>query len=209
MDAEHLLLALLDQSGGLIPRLLERAQIDVPALRAGLERQLEGRPSVSGPGAAPGEVYVSRALSQVLDAAEAEAERLKDEYVSVEHVLLAMIERAPAPPPGRLLKEHGVTRERFLQTLTEVRGSQRVTSATPESAYEALEKYGRDLVAEARLGTARPGDRPRRRDPPRDPDPVPQDQEQPGARRRPGRRARPRSWRASRSGSCAATCPRG
>ena len=154
VDAEHLLLALLDQPDGLIPRLLERLQADVSALRAGLESQLEGRPKVSGPGAAPGEVYVSRALSQLLDAAEAEAGRLKDEYVSVEHVLLAMIESRTAA--GRLLKEHGVTRERFLQTLTEVRGSQRVTSATPESAYEALEKYGRDLVAEARLGRLDP-----------------------------------------------------
>ena len=156
VDAEHLLLALLDQSAGLVPSLLQRAQIDVPALHAGLERQLEGRPSVSGPGAAPGQVYVSRALSQVLDAAEAEAERLKDEYVSVEHVVLAMIETGSGTTAGRLLKEHGVSRELFLQTLTQVRGSQRVTSATPESAYEALEKYGRDLVAEARLGRLDP-----------------------------------------------------
>jgi ATP-dependent Clp protease ATP-binding subunit ClpB len=156
VDAEHLLLALLDQSAGLVPSLLQRAQIDVPALRAGLERQLEGRPSVSGPGAAPGQVYVSRTLSQVLDAAEAEAERLKDEYVSVEHVVLAMIETGSGTATGRLLKEHGVSRELFLQTLTQVRGSQRVTSATPESAYEALEKYGRDLVAEARLGRLDP-----------------------------------------------------
>src|SRR3954470_2691923 len=151
VDVEHLLLALLEQPDGLIPRLLERLDANVQSVRESLERQLETRPRVSGPGAAPGEVRVSRALGLLLDGAEKEAQRLKDEYVSVEHVLLAMIESGSASAAGRLLAENGVTRERFLQTLTEVRGSQRVTSATPESAYEALEKYGRDLVAEARL----------------------------------------------------------
>jgi ATP-dependent Clp protease ATP-binding subunit ClpB len=156
VDVEHLLLALLDQPDGLVPRLLARSDVNVDALRSAVERQLEGRPQVSGPGAAPGEVYVSRTLSQLFDAAEKEADRLKDEYVSVEHVVLAMIESGSQTAAGRLLKEHGVTRESFLQTLTDVRGSQRVTSATPESAYEALEKYGLDLVAEARLGRMDP-----------------------------------------------------
>jgi ATP-dependent Clp protease ATP-binding subunit ClpB len=156
VDVEHLLLALLDQPEGLVPRLLMRADVDADALRTALELHLEGRPRVSGPGAAPGQVYVSRALSQLLDAAEREAERLKDEYVSVEHVLLAMIATAADTGTGRLLREHGVNRERFLDILTQVRGSQRVTSATPESAYEALEKYGRDLVQEARLGRLDP-----------------------------------------------------
>src|SRR4051794_14177511 len=92
VDVEHLLLALIEQSDGLIPRLLERAGVDLPGLTAAVEQHLEGRPRVSGPGAAPGEVFVSRTLGQVLDAAEREAERLKDEYVSVEHVALAMID---------------------------------------------------------------------------------------------------------------------
>ncbi|HEY0361338.1 MAG TPA: ATP-dependent chaperone ClpB [Solirubrobacteraceae bacterium] len=156
VDVEHLLLALLDQSEGLIPRLLMRAEVDSDSLRGALERYLEGRPRVSGSGAAPGQVYVSRALSQVLDAAEQEAERLKDEYVSVEHVLLAMVASGTDTGAGRLLREHGVTRERFLEVLTQVRGSQRVTSSNPETAYEALEKYGRDLVTEARLGRLDP-----------------------------------------------------
>src|SRR3954462_14245529 len=95
VDVEHLLLALLDQPEGLIPRVLMGAEVDSDSLDGALERYLEGRPRVSGPGAAPGQVYVSRALSQVLDAAEREAERLKDEYVSVEHVLLAMIATGP------------------------------------------------------------------------------------------------------------------
>src|SRR2546423_1789906 len=156
VEVEHLLLALLDQPEGLVARLLLRTEVDVDALHAALERHLEGRPRVSGPGAAPGEVYVSRALSQLLDAAQGEADRLKDEYVSVEHVLLAMIESGSGTAAGRLLREHGITRERFLEVLTQVRGAQRVTSATPESAYEALEKYGRDLVDRARRGKMDP-----------------------------------------------------
>jgi ATP-dependent Clp protease ATP-binding subunit ClpB len=156
VDVEHLLLALLEQPEGLVPRLLLRAEVDADALRTALERHLEGRPRVSGPGAAPGQVYVSRALSQVLDAAEQEAQRLKDEYVSVEHVLLAIVATGTETGAGRLLREHGVTRERFLEVLTQVRGSQRVTSSNPETAYEALEKYGRDLVSEARLGRLDP-----------------------------------------------------
>ncbi|MCW3026605.1 MAG: protein disaggregation chaperone [Solirubrobacterales bacterium] len=156
VDVEHLLLALLEQPEGLIARLLTRAGADPDGLRSALEKDLEGRPRVSGPGAAQGEVRVSRALGVLLDDAQQEAERLKDEYVSVEHVLLAMIESGSRTTAGRLLGEQGLTRERFLETLTEVRGSQRVTSATPESAYEALEKYGRDLVLEARSGRLDP-----------------------------------------------------
>jgi ATP-dependent Clp protease ATP-binding subunit ClpB len=156
VETEHLLVALLEQSDGLVPRLFERSQVDVAALRAAVEEHLERLPRTTGPGAAPGEIYVSRTLSQLLDTAQREADRLKDEYVSVEHVVLAMIESGSQAAAGRLLKEHGVTRERFLESLTQIRGSQRVTSATPESAYEALEKYGRDLVDEARTGRMDP-----------------------------------------------------
>src|SRR4051794_22050674 len=156
VDVEHLLLALIEQPDGLVSRLLERLDANVAALREALDHNLQGRPRVSGPGAGAGEVRVSRALGLLLDAAEGEAKRLKDEYVSVEHVLLAMIEAGSSSPAGRVLAEHGVTRERFLQILTQVRGSQRVTSATPESAYEALEKYGIDLVQEARKGKMDP-----------------------------------------------------
>jgi ATP-dependent Clp protease ATP-binding subunit ClpB len=156
VDVEHLLLALLEQPEGLVSRLLSGMDTSVAALQAAVEQHLEGRPSVSGPGAKPGEVYVSRTLGQLLDTAQREADRLKDEYVSVEHVLLAMIETGSQTAAGRLLKEHGVTRERFLEILTQVRGNQRVTSANPEVAYEALEKYGRDLVVEARTGKMDP-----------------------------------------------------
>jgi ATP-dependent Clp protease ATP-binding subunit ClpB len=156
VDVEHLLLALLEQPEGLVPRLLSGMDVSGGALRTAVEQHLQGRPSVSGPGAKPGEVYVSRTLGQLLDTAQREADRLKDEYVSVEHVLLAMIETGSQTAAGRLLEEHGVSRDRFLETLTKVRGNQRVTSATPEGSYEALEKYGRDLVVEARTGKMDP-----------------------------------------------------
>jgi ATP-dependent Clp protease ATP-binding subunit ClpB len=156
VDTDHLLLALLEQSEGLVPRLLMRADVDTGSLRAALERALESRPRVSGPGAGEGQIGVTRALSQVLDAGEKEAERLNDEYVSVEHVLLALLASGNSTVAGRLLREHGADRERLLEVLTQVRGAQRVTSATPETAYEALEKYGRDLVVEARDGRLDP-----------------------------------------------------
>jgi len=156
VEPEHLLVALLEQQGGLVPRLLAGMDVDVAALLADAEREVARRPRVSGPGAAPGQVYVSRALSELLDQAGQEAQRLRDDYVSVEHVVLAMIASGSANGAGRVLAKHGVTAERFMGVLAEVRGAQRVTSATPETAYEALEKYGRDLVEEARSGRLDP-----------------------------------------------------
>ncbi len=153
VDADHLLLALLDQADGLVPRLLERAEIEAGAVRAEIERQLERRPRVSGSGAS-GDVRVTRALAGVLEGGEREAEQMKDDYVSVEHLVLALLGTETAA--ARVLKDHGLTRERLLEVLTEVRGAQRVTSAMPEAAYEALEKYGRDLVAEAARGKMDP-----------------------------------------------------
>ena len=150
VDGEHLLLALLDQADGLVPRLLTAVGADPDAIRADLEAELSRRPKVTGPGAEPGQVYVTQRLSRLLDAAEREARRLKDEYVSVEHLLVALVEEGPQTAAGRVLRNHGVTRDGFLQALTQVRGNQRVTSAMPEVTYEALEKYGRDLVADAR-----------------------------------------------------------
>ncbi|GIH02837.1 chaperone protein ClpB [Rhizocola hellebori] len=152
VDGEHLLLALLDQPDGLTARLIP----DSAALRADVERDLQSRPRVSGPGATPGQVFVTQRLARILDTAEREAKRLKDEYVSVEHLVLALADEGSSTAAGRRLKEHGVTRETFLAELTRIRGNQRVTSAMPEAAYEALEKYGRDLVADARAGRLDP-----------------------------------------------------
>ena len=156
VDGEHLLLALIDQPEGLVPRLLDQAGTDVDALRADVESDLARRPRVSGPGAQPGQVMITKRLAGVLEAAEREAKRLKDSYVSVEHLVMALAEEGTGSAAGRILARHGVTRESFLAALTTVRGNQRVTSATPEGAYEALEKYGRDLVAEGRSGRLDP-----------------------------------------------------
>ncbi|PVE11239.1 ATP-dependent chaperone ClpB [Streptomyces scopuliridis] len=156
VDGEHLLLALLGQRDGLVPRLLDQAGVDPAALRTAVEGELSRRPRSTGPGAAPGQVFVTQRLSRLLESAEQEARRLKDEYVSVEHLMMALADEGSATAAGRLLKDHGLTKEAFLSALTRIRGNQRVTSATPEAAYEALEKYGRDLVAEARSGTLDP-----------------------------------------------------
>jgi ATP-dependent Clp protease ATP-binding subunit ClpB len=156
VDGEHLLAALIDQPEGLVARLLTAADVDVATLRADLQRELERRPKVSGPGVSPGQVSVTRRLARVLEAAEREAKRLKDEYVSVEHLVMALAEEGTSTAAGRILAGHNVTRDSFLSALTRVRGNQRVTSATPEGSYEALEKYGRDLVAEAQSGKLDP-----------------------------------------------------
>jgi ATP-dependent Clp protease ATP-binding subunit ClpB len=156
VDGEHLLAALLDQPGGLVPRMLAQADVDAGQLGAELDAELARLPKVSGPGVPPGQVAITQRLARLLDAADREAGRLKDEYVSVEHLLLALIEEGTAASAGRLLHGSGLTRDAFLSALTSVRGNQRVTSATPEAAYEALEKYGRDLVAEAESGRLDP-----------------------------------------------------
>jgi len=154
VDVEHLLRALIADDDGLAPRLVGFAGVDTDALRGDLDAELRRRPSVSGPGAAPGQVFVTQRLSRALDAADREARRLKDEYVSVEHLLLGILEQSSAA--SRLLQARGLTRDSLLGALTQVRGNQRVTSATPEGSYEALEKYGRDLVDEARSGRLDP-----------------------------------------------------
>ncbi|MFT5088506.1 MAG: ATP-dependent Clp protease ATP-binding subunit ClpB, partial [Planctomycetota bacterium] len=147
IDGEHLLIALIDQDGGILPSLLGRMQASAEALRAGLQRELDKRPRVSGSGV---ETRTTRRLQQLFVLAEDEAEGLKDEYISIEHLVLALVAEGDATAAGRLLAEVGVDRQGLLQTLAQVRGAQRVTSATPETAYEALEKYGVDLVAQAR-----------------------------------------------------------
>jgi ATP-dependent Clp protease ATP-binding subunit ClpB len=156
VDTLHLLLVMLEQRDGLVPRLLARADVDTGTLRAAAESALERRPRVTGPGASGGQPGITRALGQLLDAAEQEAQRLKDEYVSVEHLIVAMLGAGPDSDAANLLRQHGADRNRILEVLTQVRGAQRVTSATPESSYEALEKYGRDLVDEARSGKLDP-----------------------------------------------------
>jgi ATP-dependent Clp protease ATP-binding subunit ClpB len=156
VDGEHLLLALLDQQDGIVPRLLAQAGADPDRLRTALEAELAKRPRVSGPGVAPGQIQVTQRLARLLEGAKQEADRLKDEYVSVEHLVMALLEEGSQTGAGRLLNAEGLTRDGFLQALTRIRGNQRVTSAMPEVAYEALAKYGRDLVADAAAGRLDP-----------------------------------------------------
>ncbi len=150
VDGEHLLLALIEQPDGLTSRLFRKMDIPVEALRQRLEEELNRKPRVSGPGVEPGKIYITNRLNRLLTEAQEQAKRLKDEYVSVEHILLAFLQEGTSTPAGQALQQFQVTRDSLLNTLTSIRGSQRVTSATPESSYEALQKYGRDLVDEAR-----------------------------------------------------------
>jgi ATP-dependent Clp protease ATP-binding subunit ClpB len=149
LDVEHLLLALLEKQGGLAASILLKAEINPENLHRRLMADVERMPKVSGTAAGIDQVYVTPRLQALLSGAEREAKRLKDEYVSVEHILLAATEE-------KSFKEIGLTRERLMKTLQEVRGSQRVTTQNPEATYEALEKYGRDLTKLAAAGKLDP-----------------------------------------------------
>ncbi len=155
IDVEHLLLALIGQEDGLVARLLERMNVSVPSLDSRVRQDLERRPKVSGD-TEEGKIYVTQALNEVLVKAEDQARQLKDEYVSVEHLLLGILDLGRRAPAGRLLAEFGVDAKGVLAVLKEVRGNQRVTSDNPEGQYEALKKYGSDLVELARAGKLDP-----------------------------------------------------
>jgi len=152
IEPEHLLAALLAQSDGLIPPLLKGMNVSPQAVRAKAEALLKAMPQVSGAGS--GQVYLSQGLNRILVNAEEEAKRFKDDYTSVEHLLLAMADADGAL--GRMLKEAGVTRDGLMQSLQAVRGNQRVTSQNPEDTYQALERYGRDLTELSRGGKLDP-----------------------------------------------------
>ncbi len=156
VDGEHLLLALLEQADGLVPKVLQKLEISVEDMKERIEEELEKKARVSGPGVEPGKIYVSQRFQRLLVKAQDEAQRLKDEYVSVEHILLAFIDEGGLTPAGRILREFKASRDEVLNALTSIRGHQRVTSASPETTYEALQKYGRELVQEARSGRLDP-----------------------------------------------------
>lgn len=144
IEQEHLLVALLQQENGLIPQMIEKMEIQLEHVKDNAIRHLEARTKVSG-----GQVYVGKDLNQVLIHAEDEAKAMGDEYVSVEHLFLAMI-RYPNRAIKEIFKEYGITRDRFLQALSTVRGNQRVMTDNPEATYDTLEKYGYDMVERAR-----------------------------------------------------------
>ena len=156
VDGEHLLLALLEQENGLVGRLVQRLDLDPKAMIAAVRLELQRMPSVSGPGVEPGKIYVTQRFNQILVKAEAEAKKLKDDFISVEHLLLVMTDESSKTGIGRVLQKFNLGRDRLLQALTSVRGHQRVASADPEGTYEALEKYGRDLVQEVQKGKLDP-----------------------------------------------------
>jgi ATP-dependent Clp protease ATP-binding subunit ClpB len=152
IDVEHVFLAMLQQEGGLVPRILSRLDVQAEEVSRRLESYLEKLPSVGGPGA--GQTYLAPRLNQVLERAVQEAEKLKDQYVSVEHILLGISEGDGEAL--KILESYGISRQKLLEVLKEVRGSQRVTSQTPESTYEPLEQYGRDLTQLASQGKLDP-----------------------------------------------------
>jgi len=156
VDGEHLLLALLRQEGGLIPRLLTRMGVHPEEISEETERELSRRSRVTGPGVEPGKIHLSMGLSKLLVSAEEDAARMRDEYVSVEHLFMRLLEEGNTTAAGRVLAKAGVTSQAFLAILQDVRGSQRVQSADPEGTYEALERYGSDLVVLARSGRLDP-----------------------------------------------------
>ena len=152
VTGKHLLAALLHQEEGITPRLLEQAGISLPQLNTQLNQQLDSVPSVYG---YDGPVYMSGALSRIIGRAEKEAQNLKDEFVSVEHLLLALLAEGEADVKN-LLTRVGLSRENLLQSMRSVRGAQRVTSDNPEDSYEALTRYGRDLTQMAAEGQLDP-----------------------------------------------------
>ena len=149
IEQQHLLYALIAQEDGLIGQMLKKMEIDPAALLSDVRAEVERLPRVSGPGREQGKIYVSQEVDRALVQAEKLADRMKDEYVSVEHVMLALLEN-PNGALGQLLSRFRLTKDGFLSALVSVRGNTRVTSDTPEDTYDALKKYGTDLVEQAR-----------------------------------------------------------
>src|SRR5687768_13719595 len=143
LDPEHLLQTLTAQEDGVVPAVLEKLGVSPRAVLRQLEPVLAGLPRAAGPSV---RIYASPRLRRVWEAAEQEAARMKDDFISTEHLLLAMADPQEQGQAGQILRRAGVTQDRIYAALQEVRGGQRVTSATPEKTYQSLEKYGRELT---------------------------------------------------------------
>lgn len=157
VDGEHLLLALVSQEDGLVPQLFRKMDVPVESFKERVEQEIERLPRVRTPeGAPPGQIFVTHRLNNLLVQAEDEARRLKDEYISVEHIMLAFLSEDKATPSSRIFREFGIDKDKFARVLKEVRGNQRVTTPTPEVTYDALSRYGRDLTDLARKGKLDP-----------------------------------------------------
>ena len=156
VDAEHLALALVNQEDGFVPRVLERVGVAPKALVTALEAVLKKRPSVRGPGAEMGTITISQRVAKAIANAEALAKRLRDEYVSVEHIFAELLREPASTGLGQVAADAGLSADKFTETMMAVRGPHRVTSANPEESYEALSKYGRNLVEAASKGKLDP-----------------------------------------------------
>ena len=155
VEQEHLLAALAQQQDGLIPQMLQTLGVDANAFANAALQKVEALPRVTGSGRDPEKIYISGDLDRALNAAEQQAKQMKDEYISVEHVFLGILQR-PGKAASEIFKTFGITTEKFMQTLSTVRGNQRVTSDNPEDTYNALKKYGQDLVEMARANKLDP-----------------------------------------------------
>ena len=155
VEQEHLLAALAQQQDGLIPQMLTNMGTDPNAFAQAALQKVEALPRVTGSGRDPNQIYIGTDLDRALNAAEAQAKQMKDEYISVEHVFLGVLQR-PGKGAAELFKAFSITTEKFMQTLSSVRGNQRVTSDNPESTYNALKKYGQDLVEMAKANKLDP-----------------------------------------------------
>ena len=155
VEQEHLLAALAQQQDGLIPQMLQNMGTDPNAFAQAALQKVEALPRVTGSGRDPEKIYISNDLDRALNAAEQQAKQMKDEYISVEHVFLGILQR-PGKAASEIFKAFGITTEKFMQTLSAVRGNQRVTSDNPEDTYNALKKYGQDLVEMARANKLDP-----------------------------------------------------
>ena len=149
LEPEHLLLAIASQENGLIPQLLQKMNVDPGSFTAAVAEKLSGLPRVSGSGRDPDKIYISQAADKVLSAAAREAKAMKDEFISVEHLMLGLLSETNSNTAG-LFRAFGITKDSFLKVLSGVRGNQRVTTDNPEDTYNALQKYGQDLVDLAR-----------------------------------------------------------
>ncbi|MCQ5080456.1 ATP-dependent chaperone ClpB [Gemmiger formicilis] len=155
VEQEHLLAALAQQQDGLISQMLQTMGTDPNAFAQAALQKVEALPRVTGSGRDPEKIYISNDLDRALNAAEQQAKQMKDEYISVEHVFLGILQR-PGKAASEIFKAFGITTEKFMQTLSAVRGNQRVTSDNPEDTYNALKKYGQDLVEMARANKLDP-----------------------------------------------------
>src|SRR5438105_4488233 len=156
VDTEHILLALLEQPEGIIPQILDKISVDQESLRYKLDELLKGSPKAAIYGAAgTGQVFITPRAKRVIDVAQEEANRLKDEYISTEHLFLAILTETRTAM-ARILKDAGITKERVMEIIKDFRGGQRVTDPQAESRYRTLEKYSRDLTRMAQEGKLDP-----------------------------------------------------